>query len=183
MDKYPFFSYFDTDWLRMGPREWERISLLLVTMRKEMQENQDSPSLRRILTSYLQLILDYCQRIYLRQLTEKESGESDILKRFHRLLVDYFSKDLQHEKGLPTVSYCASELAYSARYFGDMIHQSTGGTAIGYIHTFVIDQAKTFLMKGLSVGEVADLLGFEYPHHFSRLFKKVTGMTPTEFLR
>ena len=182
MDKYPFFSYFDTDWLRMGPREWERISLLLVTMRKEMQENQDSPSLRRILTSYLQLILDYCQRIYLRQLTEKESGESDILKRFHRLLVDYFSKGLQHEKGLPTVSYCASELAYSARYFGDMIHQATGGTAIGYIHTFIIDQAKTFLMKGLSVGEVADLLGFDYPHHFSRLFKKMTGITPTEFL-
>ena len=182
MDKYPFFSYFDTDWLRMEPQEWERISLLLVTMRKEMQENHDSPSLRIILTSYLQLILDYCQRIYLRQLTEKESGESDILKRFHRLLVDYFSKGLQHEKGLPTVSYCASELAYSARYFGDMIHQSSGSTAIGYIHTFIIDQAKTFLMKGLSVGEVANLLGFDYPHHFSRLFKKVTGMTPTEFL-
>ena len=179
----PFFSYFDTDWLRMEPQEWERISLLLVTMRKEMQENQDSPSLRKILTGYLQLILDYCQRIYLRQLTQKESGESDILKRFHRLLVEYFSKGLQHEKGLPTVSYCASELAYSARYFGDMIHQATSGTAIGYIHTFVIDQAKTFLMKGLSVGEVADLLGFGYPHHFSRLFKKVTGITPTEFLK
>ena len=166
----------------MEPKEWERISSLLVTMRKEMQENQDSPALRNILTSYLKLILDYCQRIYVRQLTQKESGESDILKRFHHLLVDYFSNGLQHEKGLPTVAWCAGELAYSARYFGDIIHKTTGGTAIGYIHTFVIDQAKTFLMKGLSVGETADLLGFEYPHHFSRLFKKVTGMTPTEFL-
>ena len=63
-----------------------------------------------------------------------------------------------------------------------MVHQATGGTAIGYIHSFVIDQAKTFLMKGLTVGEVADLLGFSYPHHFSRLFKKVTGSTPSEFL-
>jgi len=179
---YPFFSYFN-NWLRMEPKEWERISAFLTTMRKEMRENQDSPALRHILISYLQLILDYCQRIYLRQLTLKESGESDILKRFHRLLVDYFSKGLQHEKGLPTVAWCAGELAYSARYFGDMIHQATGGTAIGYIHDFVIDQAKTLLMKGLSVGEVADLLGFEYPHHFSRLFKKMTGSTPTEFLQ
>ena len=179
----PFFSYFDTDWLRMEPKEWERISAFLTTMRKEMQENQDSQALRRILISYLQLILGYCQRIYLRQLTQNENGESDILKRFHRLLVDYFSKGLQHEKGLPTVAWCAGELAYSARYFGDMIHQATGGTAIGYIHGFVIDQAKTLMMKGLSVGEVADLLGFKYPHHFSRLFKKMTGSTPTEFLQ
>ena len=179
---YPLFSYFDTDWLRMEPLEWERISALLITMRKEMQENPDSPALRSILISYLHLILDYCQRIYLRQLTQKESGESDSLKRFHHLLVDYFSKGVQHEKGIPTVAWCASDLAYSARYFGDLIHQATGGTAIGYIHTFVIDQAKTFLMKGLSVGEVADLLGFAYPHHFSRLFKKVTGKTPSAFM-
>ena len=177
----PFFSYFDTDWLRMEPAEWERINLLLATMRSEMKENQDSLELRRILTGYLELILSYCQRIYQRQLTQKESGESDILKRFHHLLVDYYSKGIQHEKGLPTVSCCASELAYSARYFGDLIHQATGGTAIGYIHNFVIDQAKSLLMKGLSVGEVADLLGFEYPHHFSRLFKKMTGMTPKEY--
>ena len=183
IDKYQFFSYFHTDWLRMTPSEYERFSLLLATMRKEMQENPDSPALRNILTGYLGLILEYCQRIYLRQQSQKESGESDILKRFHRLLVDYFSKGLQHNKGIPTVSYCAAELAYSARYFGDIIHQATGGTAIGYIHTFVIDQAKNLLMKGHTVGEVADLLGFEYPHHLSRLFKKVTGMTSSQFLQ
>jgi len=183
MGSYPFFSYFDTDWLRMEPSDWERISSILTTMRKEMQENPDTPALRNILVSYLQLILDYCQRIYLRQLSKRESGDSDILKRFHRLLVDYFTNGLQHDKGIPTVSFCASELAYSARYFGDMIHNATGGTAIGYIHEFIIAQAKTFLMKGLSVGEVADLLGFEYPHHLSRLFKKIVGCSPSQFLK
>ena len=182
IDGYRFFSYFDTDWLRMNDAEYERISLLLTTMRREMQENRDLNTLSGIMTGYLQLVLEYCQRIYIRQLTEKESGESDILKRFHKLLLEYFSKGLQHENGLPTVTWCASQLAYSARYFGDMIHQATGGTAIGYIHGFVIDQAKNLLMKGLTVGEVADLLGFNYSHHFSRLFKKVTGSTATEFL-
>ena len=183
MEQYPFFSYFETDWLRMSSTEWDRISSILGMMRDELRESRDSGAQLSsgILTGYLQLILDYCQRIYLRQLSQKESTECDILKRFNRFLMVYYSKGLQYEKGIPTVSYCASELAYSARYFGDMVHQATGGTAIGYIHSFVIDQAKTFLMKGLSVGEVADLLGFGYPHHFSRLFKKMTGLSPSEF--
>ena len=63
-----------------------------------------------------------------------------------------------------------------------MVHQSTGGTAIGYIHSFVIDQGKSLLMNGHNISETAHLLGFDYPHHFSRLFKKVTTITPTEFL-
>ena len=182
MEGYHFFSYFDTDWLRMESAEYERLSLLLVTMRKEMQENKDSPALRNILTSYLKLILEYCQRIYLRQLSQKESGESDILKRFHNLLRDYYLEGKQLELGVPSVNYCAEQLAYSARYLGDMIHKATGGTAIGYIHSFVIDQGKNLLMNGHNVNETAHLLGFEFPHHFTRLFKKVTGLTPTEFL-
>ena len=180
---YPFFSYFATDALRMNTAEWERISMLLSAMRKELQENEDSEALRGVLVGYLQLVLSYCQRIYLRQVSQREHGESDILKRFHRLLVSYFSKGLQYEKGLPTVAWCASELACSAGYFGDRVHAATGGTAIGYIHEFVVGEAKTLLMKGLGVSETASLLGFGYPHHFSRLFKKVTGQTPTEFIR
>ena len=86
------------------------------------------------------------------------------------------------ELGIPSVKYCAKQMAYSPRYLGDVIHKSTGGTAIGYIHSFVIEQGKSLLMNGHNVGETALLLGFEFPHHFTRLFKKVTGITPTEFL-
>ena len=49
-------------------------------------------------------------------------------------------------------------------------------------HTFIINQAKSLLMNGHNINEAAHLLGFEYPHHLTRLFKKVTGITPTEFL-
>ena len=182
MDRYQYFSYFFTDSLRMEPSEWLCITQLLAQMRKELIEHEDSPSLRSILLGYLRLILEYCNRIYQRQLSQEEKGSSDLLKRFHALLQQYFRENRQLRHGLPTVAYCASELAYSPRYFGDIIHKATGGTAIGYIHNYVINQAKSLLMNGHNISETSHLLGFEFPNHFTRLFKKITGLTPSEFI-
>ena len=182
MKDYQFFSYFATDTLRMEPSEWGRITQLLTQMRHELQENADSPTLRAVILGYICLILEYCNRIYLRQLSQEDAKSSDLLKHFHNLLREYYLDGKQLEFGVPSVQYCAGELAYSPRYLGDVIHKATGGTAIGYIHSFVIDQGKNLLMNGHNINETAHLLGFEYPHHFTRLFKKVTGITPTEFL-
>ena len=182
MKDYRFFSYFATETLRMEPAEWGRITQLLTQLRHELQENSDSPALRSVILGYIRLILEYCDRIYLRQLSKEERMTSDILKRFHHLLREYYQDDMQLDLGIPSVQYCADELAYSARYLGDVIHKATGGTAIGYIHSFVIEQGKNLLMNGHNVNETAHLLGFEFPHHFTRLFKKVTAITPTEFL-
>ena len=210
INRYQFFSYFFTDSLRMEPDEWLCITQLLTQMRQELTKQReqsrtcsgsaesrckstegqlttqtkhdDSSSLRSILLGYLRLILEYCNRIYLRQLSEEDMGSHDLLKRFHDLLQKYFRENRQLSNGLPTVAYCASELAYSPRYFGDIVHKATGGTAIGYIHNYVINQAKSLLMNGHNISETSRLLGFDFPHHFTRLFKKMTGLTPSEFL-
>jgi AraC-like DNA-binding protein len=182
IDRYQYFSYFFTGSLRMEPDEWLSITQLLSQMRQELITHEDSPSLRSILLGYLHLILEYCNRIYLCQLSEEDNGSSDLLKRFHDLLQQYFRENRQLTQGLPTVAYCASELAYSPRYFGDIVHKATGGTAIGYIHNYVINQAKSLLMNGHNISETSRLLGFDFPHHFTRLFKKMTGLTPSEYL-
>ncbi|MBQ5984794.1 MAG: helix-turn-helix transcriptional regulator [Bacteroidales bacterium] len=182
MKDYPFFSYFSTETLKMEPSEWSRITQLLTQLRHELEENADSPALRAVILGYLRLILEYCQRIYLRQLSKEDQSSTDLLKRFHNLLREYYLDRKQLDLGVPTVSYCAGQLAYSPRYLGDVIHRATGGTAIGYIHSFVIEQGKNLLMNGHNINETAHLLGFEYPHHFSRLFKRVAGITPSEFL-
>jgi AraC-like DNA-binding protein len=182
IDRYQYFSYFFTGSLRMEPDEWLCITQLLSQMRQELITHDDSPSLRSILLGYLHLILEYCNRIYLRQLSEEDNGGSDLLKRFRDLLQQYFRENRQLSQGLPTVAYCASELAYSPRYFGDIVHKATGGTSIGYIHNYVINQAKSLLMNGHNISETSRLLGFDFPHHFTRLFKKVTGLTPSEYL-
>ncbi len=182
MKDYPFFSYFATETLKMEPSEWGRITQLLTQLRHELQESADSPALRAVVLGYIRLILEYCNRIYQRQLSGEDKASSDILKRFHHLLREYYLEGRQLDLGVPSVSYCAGRLAYSPRYLGDVIHGATGGTAIGYIHTFVTEQGKNLLMNGHNINETAHLLGFDYPHHFTRLFKKVTGMTPSGFL-
>ena len=182
IDRYQFFSYFFDGSLQMEPDEWLNITQLLAQMRQELTEREDSPSLRSILLGYLRLILEYCNRIYLRQLSEEEKDSSDLLKRFHNLLQTYFRENRQLYHGLPTVAYCASELAYSPRYFGDIVHKATGGTAIGYIHNYVVNQAKSLLMNGHNISETSRLLGFDFHHHFTRLFKRITGLTPSDFL-
>ena len=182
MKDYPFFSYFATETLKMEPSEWGRITQMLTQMRHELQENDDSPALRAVLLGYIRLILEYCQRIHLRQLSKEDRTSSDILKRFHQLLREYYLEGRQMDLGVPTVTYCAGELAYSARYLGDVIHKATGGTAISYIHAFVTEQGKSLLMNGHNINETAHMLGFDYPQHFTRLFKKMTGITPSQFL-
>ena len=76
IDSYQFFSYFFDGSLRMEPDEWLCITQLLTQMRQELQTHEDSPSLRSVLLGYLRLILEYCNRIYLRQLSEEDRGET-----------------------------------------------------------------------------------------------------------
>ena len=177
----PFFSYFYTESLRMEPAEWLCITQMLSQMRTELEDGDDTPALRSVLLAYLRLLMEYCNRIYLRQLSEESRDTTDILKRFQALLEQYYIDGRQNRLGLPTVSYCASELAYSPHYFGDLVRKATGTKAIDYIHTYVVNQGKSLLMQGHNVNETSRRLGFEFPQHFTRLFKKIVGITPKEF--
>ena len=107
--------------------------------------------------------------------------EHDIMVRFDSLLRSYFEDGLQLSNGLPTVQYCADKLCMSANYFGDVIKKTTGDTAGNHIRRFVIQLAKNGLASGESVSQVSDRLGFEYAQHFSRMFKKSEGITPSEY--
>ena len=128
------------------------------------------------------MLLDYCLRFYERQFITRTNVNHDILTRFERLLDNYFDEDETSPKGLPTVKYCAGELCLSSNYFGDLVKKETGKTAQEYIQLKLIDVAKEKILNpGKTISQVAYELGFQYPQHFTRLFKKIVGCTPNKY--
>lgn len=183
IEDYHFFSYYQSEALRMQPNEWRTIVTCIKMIRNELQTNPETPRQRNILITYLLLILEYCSRFYERQFhTEAVSRNNDLLKRFDKLLHQYYKENRQYKYGVPTVKYCAQELFLSPNYFGDLIRQLTGETAIHTIRKFVMQRAQALLTEGRTVTETAYALGFDYPQHFSRQFKAHFGVSPKQLL-
>lgn len=179
---YTFFDYSVNEALHMTDEEHDILVSLMSQMREELAKNRDELQ-DVILVGYIGLVLNFCRRFYNRQFLTRKIENSDILTRFNRLLADYFETKLQLTLGLPTVQYCADKLCLSPNYFGDVIKRTTGDTASNHIRRFVIQLAKNGLAAGESVSQVADRLGFEYSQHFSRMFRRQEGITPSEYGR
>ena len=94
----------------------------------------------------------------------------------------YFQSEQSQTEGLPTVKYFADKVNLSSNYFGDLVKKETGKTAQEYIQGKIINVAKEkILASEKTVSEIAYELGFQYPQHFTRIFKKNVGCTPTEY--
>ena len=181
LDSYQFFSYHSNEALILTPEEKDILSQLMSNLRGELATQSESFGHDDIIRNYILLILDYCNRFYVRQYKEMTAKGSDILSRFQQVLTDYYAHGMQKKNGLPSVKYCASELCLSPSYFGDIIREALGESPKDYIRSFVVMRAKNLILSGKTIDRVADELGFEYPQHFTRMFKNATGQTPRQF--
>lgn len=177
---YTFFDYQVNESLHMTDEEHDILVSLMRQIRDELQKKHDAFQ-DTIIVGYIELVLNFCRRFYNRQFITRKLENSDTLMKFNSLLRDYFEENLHCTLGIPTVQYCAGKLCMSTNYFGDMIKKSTGDTASNYIRQYVVQQAKSKLATGATITEVAYSLGFAYSQHLSRMFKKQTGMTPSEY--
>ena len=180
MPSYTYFSYNTNEALLMTAEQRLTIVNLLETLRKELPDADGQTPY--IIVAYLQLILEYIARYYAGQLSSQVQSSSDLLTRFENLLKRYYEEGQQLTYGLPSVKYCAQELFLSPNYFGDLIKQMTDDTAGNIIRRFVMQQAQKLLISGVSITSTAEQLGFEYPQHFTRMFKKHFGVSPSQYL-
>lgn len=178
---YSFFSYDSREALHISETEREIVIDCLHKISAEIKHNIDTHS-RRLITANIGLLLDYCMRFYQRQFTTRKDAAKDIIVQFEKLLDSYFEGNKPQEYGLPTVKYFAEGISLSPNYFGDLIKKQTGQTVTEYIHNKLIEIAKERLLStDRTMSEIAYELGFQYPQHLSRMFKRLVGCTPSEF--
>ncbi len=178
---YTFFGYQSNEALHISQREKKIVMDCFSKIEYELEQAIDKHS-KKIIVDNIELFLNYCTRFYDRQFITRDNVHKGILEKFENLLNDYFKTDKPQTMGLPSVSFCASELNLSASYFGDLIKKETGKTAQEYIQAKVIDLAKERIFDlNKSVSEIAYELGFKYPQHFTRLFKQRVGQSPNEY--
>lgn len=181
IQEYSFFGYQFYEALHLSNRERQIVLDCFSKIEYELEHAIDKHS-KKLIVATIELFLGYCTRFYDRQFITRETAHKGVLERFENLLNAYFKTDKPQILGLPSVTYCASELNLSANYFGDLIKKETSKTAQEYIQAKVIELAKEQVFdQGKSVSQIAYELGFKYPQHFMRLFKKRVGQSPNEY--
>jgi AraC family transcriptional activator of pobA len=178
---YSFFSYDVNEALHLSEKERQIVLDCFSKIEYELAHAIDKHS-RKLITTNVELFLNYCSRFYDRQFITRDQVHKGILERFDSLLNRFFSSEEPQTEGLPSVAWCAGQFNLSANYFGDLIKKESGRSAQEYIQNKLIDVAKERVFDtSKSISEIAYNLGFKYPQHFTRLFKQRVGQTPQAY--
>lgn len=181
IQEYTFFNYEVSEALHVSEEERRTLEVIIDQMNGEIDKRIDQHS-QSLIVSSLELILGYCRRFYDRQFIVRSNLNKDLISSFERKLSEYYKEGRALEIGLPTVAYCAEELNMSPNYLSDLLKKETGHSALFHIQDFVINKAKNQLLASNEpLKSIAYGLGFDYTQHFSNMFKKRTGMTPSEY--
>lgn len=101
--------------------------------------------------------------------------QDSLIKRVY----NYIDK---HEQQPINRQIIAEALKVSPTYLSTYFKEHTGQTLTHFIQKYKIDKAEMFLeSENMSIIEISNYLGFRNVTYFNRIFKKVTGQTPSDY--
>ena len=145
---------------------------------KEERELMNTVYARNHLSEVEEVLIAFCSCLAENFRDEKDS----YCKRQALRALDYIE---EHYKDTDvTLNSVCSHLAMSTSYFSSIFKNYTGETFIEALTRKRVEKAK-FLLENTSRKnyEIACDVGYSDPHYFSNIFKKATGMTPTEYAK
>jgi len=177
---FSFFDYSEMEALHLSAEERTQFIFCLQQIKHEIEHPVDRHS-AALLSATIQVLIEYLHRFYDRQFITRHKINSEIVNNFQQQLKTYFDGE-QLKCGLPSVTYFADKANLSAGYFSDLIRKETGTGPKDLISLHVLAEAKHRLASdNADISQIAYSLGFDYPAHFTRMFKRLTGQSPTQY--
>lgn len=150
--------------------EYKRIFLQIIQELKLCKDDYED-----LLALYLNQLLIQLHRI----LNSKPRSKNHILMEEMDSAVRFFHKN--YNQSINIEDY-AAEHHLSISWFIRNFKEYTGATPSQYILSLRISNAQTLLeTTNYNVSEIAAIVGYDNPLYFSRIFKKQSGMSPSEF--
>lgn len=88
----------------------------------------------------------------------------------------------QHLAEKLTLEDIAEQVGVTPKHTCDLFKEELGISPVQYLNRIRIERARVLLEDhGFRISEIALLVGIEDEHYFSRLFKKITGITPSQY--
>ena len=135
--------------------------------------NSENELKEEFIVSNLNLLLINCMRSITRSKTQPDKNQK-IYLNFRKLLHQKYKEE-------KSVKAYAAELNVSEKQLHKIVKTKTGLSTSDLIFSQVILEAKRLLNSGHSAKEVAYLLSFTDPAHFSKFFKLKMGCSPRDF--
>ncbi|WP_368644790.1 helix-turn-helix domain-containing protein [Alkalibacterium putridalgicola] len=122
---------------------------------------------------YFDIFREYCHAV----VYFSTSNYSSVMKEIVTYITDNLTSEL-------TLTNIASIYGMHPVHLARKFKQETGNTFIGYVNQQRIYLAKYYFHLGEhQLSEVANLAGFNSHSYFTKVFKKMTGKTPTKYLK
>lgn len=155
----------------------------MFTMMAERIVTHDKTELshrHEVLISYVSIgyeLLNMCRREQ-DKLLSSSYRNVDLFNRFCNLVVEHYRESRE-------VAFYAQKLMLTPKYFSKVIHETIGMSASDWIEQYVATQAKNLLRTrpNMTIQEVCLVMGFPEQPSFCRFFKRITGITPRQFIQ
>lgn len=136
---------------------------------EKMRRIEDIRSLRLWMTNYISWVADYSN-------SRLNVVQTDAVTRAKHYIMEHYQKpDL-------TLKEVAEYVDLSEKYFTTKFTKECGETFLSYLTGLRVQKAKELIKTTtFKMYEIAEMVGYNNPEHFNRIFKKSTGMSPAQY--
>ena len=161
--------------LRLQPNEMDFLDQLHLMLYRHLRQPEGSSQVTLHLLSAFLWQVDYlCSR--------NEQSHRESQTREQRLFTDFIQLVSQYAPEHHTIDYYASRLCLTPRYLSSIIKQVSGKSAKEWIDDALVTRIKIDLKHtDKPIARICDDMNFPNPSFLTKFFKRMTGMTPSQY--